>query len=161
MQNPRINYRQSNTYANVTFFGHGEKDMPKILRVGDIVRIQQVNCTEYKGQRQFNANLCLYNSKTRWAVYRGTDDCSDKAMYRKYGNNNGNEFITKKSFNEESKGPSGMSPSKNDIIAIDEPVDFDPFEPVQYSGDNYSIHESEKQRITEIREWTVKYFRDF
>ena len=46
-----IKYRHSNTFANVTFFGAAEKDMPKILRVGDILRIQQVNCTEYKGQR--------------------------------------------------------------------------------------------------------------
>ena len=39
------------TQANLTFFGYDQKQLPKVLRVGDIIRIQNVNCTEYKGMR--------------------------------------------------------------------------------------------------------------
>ena len=44
-----LNYRYSNTYANVTFFGNEDTDMPRVARVGDILRIQATNCIEFKG----------------------------------------------------------------------------------------------------------------
>ena len=76
-----MNYRYSNTFAHVTFFGNKLEDMPIVTRVGDILRIQCVNCNEFKGQRQFSANT--YNQKSKWAIYRGTNDYSDESMERR------------------------------------------------------------------------------
>ena len=77
-------------------------------------------------------------------------------MERRLIGSKNDEFITKQSFSEGKK-----SNEKSSENQFQEPVDFDPYEPIAFSGDSYSIHEEEKKMIDEMREWAMKYFKDF
>lgn len=137
----------SSTFANLTFFGFQESFVPKIFKVGDILRVQHVNCAEYKGQRQFTASMFGNNSKSKWAIYQG---CLDQETDTEQEET----FLTKQSFQEE--GEKKEKPSSKFI-----PVNYDPYEPIAHSGESYSLHEVEKEIIDNLRSWSKRYFQDF
>ena len=106
--------------------------MPRVARVGDIIRITNVNCSEFKGERQYNANLCNFHNKSNWAVFPGNIDEKPKS----------DDFI-----NLDKKEESGKK--------------MDPYTPTSFSGDAFAWHEEEKERIDALRKWAKAYFSEF
>ena len=44
-------------YCTVTLFSKEMRNLPRVNRVGDIIRVLNTTCTMFKGAKQFNLNL--------------------------------------------------------------------------------------------------------
>ena len=103
--------------------------MPKVAKVGDIIRIQNVNCSEYKGQRQFNANLTNFHNKSSWAIFEGDIESLKKQHEEKNKTEKDKHFIAKESFEEKKENQNMINTESYKA------VDFDPYEPIHFSGE--------------------------
>mmetsp|Transcript_2145 Transcript_2145/g.3208 ORF Transcript_2145/g.3208 Transcript_2145/m.3208 type:complete len:87 (+) Transcript_2145:164-424(+) len=63
-------HNSSVKFALITFYAKRIEDLPIARKIGDIVRIHRSNVKEFRGIKQFNANMA-YNSA--WCLFHSSD----------------------------------------------------------------------------------------
>jgi hypothetical protein len=66
---------RSINHAVIQFFASEKYNLPNLVRIGDILRVQKCICREHQGNKQFNVNV--YENKSEWAVFKGHSDKDD------------------------------------------------------------------------------------
>ena len=70
-KHPRDVSDPNNGCVSVTFFAHGQEQLPTFMRVGDIIRIHRANIGTYKNYKTFSVNLAFGSS---WVIFSGFED---------------------------------------------------------------------------------------
>lgn len=115
-------------YCTLVFFAKRFEDLPICQRIGDIIRVHRAHVQEYKGIKQFSANI-FFNSS--WALF---SPLTPKDRLKQL----------------DEQVDTGSKP-----VASADSREFHPF---AYYGKTFSFDISEKKIITSQREWIAKTF---
>ena len=115
-------------FCTLVFFARRFEDLPICQRIGDIIRVHRAHVQEYKGIKQFSANI-FFNSS--WALF---SPLSQKDRLKQV----------------DDQVETGAKPA-----AASDSSEFHPF---AYFGKTFSFDISEKKTINNLRDWIAKTF---
>ena len=154
-KHPRDVSDPNNGCVSVTFFAHGQEQLPTFMRVGDIIRIHRANIGTYKNYKTFSVNLAFGSS---WVIFSGFEDSLPPKSTGE------NPFSSK----EESKV--STSPIRNFYNTTGKAVtgealdgDSQPLRkvtPYKSSSKEYSLSAVDFDIVTRYRSWLSEYFEN-
>jgi hypothetical protein len=134
----------TNGCVSITFLAKDKEMLPKIKKVGDIIRVHRCNIGQYRNFKTFYANIDFGSS---WALFRGAGETPEQEEMQEkeshHSLNIKNYFL---GVEEEQKQPDSQ----------EDPCQIKPF---VTSKKEYTVNSTDTLKVQELRDWQRKIFK--